>query len=252
MASTRPLEGKVALVTGASRGIGWATARLLAERGASVIVNGMEMSEALEAKAEALSAEFGTPCIALAADLAEPDQVKAMYKQVFTRFRRLDLMVNNAGILGDALIGMISDDMIDRVLRVNLHGGLHSLQQAARLMRRNPGGAIVNVSSIIGTAGNAGQAVYGASKAGLIGLTKSAAKELAPQNIRVNAVAPGFIETDMIGHLDDETRAARLAGIAMGRPGSAEDVARVILFLLSDEASYVTGQIIGVDGGMVI
>ncbi|MFA7429778.1 MAG: SDR family NAD(P)-dependent oxidoreductase [Rhodospirillaceae bacterium] len=244
--------GQVAVVTGASRGIGLATARRLAAGGANVVLASMASEDGLKAEAAALESRHGVRCLAVAVDVAEPDQVKALFRAVFQTFRRLDILVNNAGILGDALIGMIDDATIERTLRVNLHGGLHVLQQGARLMQRGSGGAIVTVSSIIGTRGNAGQLVYAASKAGLIGATLSAAKELGPKGIRVNAVAPGVIETDMIAHLDDATRAERLQGIAMGRLGTADEVARVIAFLVSDEAAYVSGQVLGVDGAMVI
>ena len=231
------MQGKVAVVTGAGRGIGLATAKALAERGAMVLRVGLADEQA---------------CDYIQADMAEADQVSALYRQVHKRFGRLDMLVNNAGILGDARLGMIAQAMMSRVMAVNLMGAINNIQAASKLMRRSGGGAIVSVSSIVGLRGNEGQTVYGASKAGLIGATLSAAKELAGDGIRVNAVAPGFIDTDMTAHLDPALSQARLAAIPMGRAGSADEVAEVIVFLCSDAARYVTGQVIGVDGGMVL
>ena len=226
------MDGKVAVVTGAGRGIGLATARLLAARGATVLRVGLGDEEA--------------------GDMGEPAQVAALWRQVHKRFGRLDILVNNAGILADARLGMIAQDMMRRALAVNLMGVIDNIQAASRLMRRAGGGAIVSVSSIVGLRGNAGQTVYAAAKAGIVGATLAAAKELAPDNIRVNAVAPGFIDTGMIAHLDPATTAERLAAIPLGRAGTALEVAEVIAFLASDAARYVTGQVVGVDGGMVL
>ncbi len=190
--------------------------------------------------------------MAFLCDVSDPAAVAHVYQQIFKTYGRLDALVNNAGILQDALLGMITPAVVERTLAVNLAGSLYNLQAAARLMSRKASGAIINVSSIIGVEGNVGQALYGSSKAGIIGLTKSAAKELAPKGIRVNAVAPGFIDTDMARQLPPEIFQQRVASVPMGRIGLPEDVAKVVLFLASDLASYVTGQVIGVDGGMVI
>jgi 3-oxoacyl-[acyl-carrier protein] reductase len=170
-------------------------------------------------------------------------------RELFKRHRRLDVLVNNAGILDDALLGMIRPE---RTFAVNALGVLHTMQASARLMARGGGGAIVNLASIIGITGNTGQVAYGGSKAAVIGMTRSAAKELAPQNIRVNAVAPGFIDTDMTRALDPQVFEERVAAVGMGRAGTPEEVAEAVVWLASDRARYVTGQVLGVDGGMVI
>jgi 3-oxoacyl-[acyl-carrier protein] reductase len=245
------LDGRVAYVTGSTRGIGWAIASALASNGATLILNGHRNAELLRARVTELSA-LGVPVLGLICDVADPGQVKTVYKSIFKEFGRLDILINNAGILGDALLGMIPEETINRTLAVNTKGAIYNVQGAARLMSRNRSGSIVNVTSIVGTQGNAGQVVYSASKAALIGLTLSASKELAPQGIRVNAIAPGYIETEMIQHLDATTHEQRLASIAMGRVGKPEEVALAALFLASDLSSYITGQILGVDGGMKI
>jgi 3-oxoacyl-[acyl-carrier protein] reductase len=190
--------------------------------------------------------------MATTADVADSAQVAVFYRKVFDRYRRLDVLVNNAGVLGDAVVGMIADDLIDNTMATNVKGAIYNLQAAARLMQRKKTGSIINLSSIIGTRGNRGQTVYGTSKAAIIGLTQSAAKDLAPANIRVNAIAPGYIDTPMIAHLDPTTHATWVANIGLGRIGKAEEVANAILFLASDLSSYVTGQVLGVDGGMVL
>ncbi|GIJ51684.1 3-oxoacyl-ACP reductase [Virgisporangium aliadipatigenens] len=246
------LDGRVALVTGSTRGIGWCTARALAAHGATVIVNSRADAEAAKARAAELTEAHCVPADALACDAADPEQIREAYRRIFGTHRRLDILVNNAGILEDALIGMISDDLVERVLRVNTFGPLHHLQAAARLMRRHGGGAIVNLTSIIGTHGNVGQAVYGSAKAAVVGLTRSAAKELAPHGIRVNAVAPGLIDTDMTRGIPPERYRELVDGIGMGRVGTPEQVANAVLFLAGDLAAYITGQVLGVDGGMRI
>ena len=248
-------EGKLALVTGARRGIGLATARLLAAAGAKVaLVNrsGDGDGPSLDDLARSLAAGHGTDCLAITADMADPSQVSESYRTLLKQFGRLDILVNNAGILGDARLGMIPDAMIRRVIDTNLVSVITNIQAASKLMRRGGGGAIVSVTSIVGVRGNPGQVVYAASKAGIVGATLSAAKELAPDHIRVNAVAPGFIDTDMIRHLDPEVAKNRLDAIPLGRAGSADEVAEAIVFLASDKARYITGQVLGVDGGMVL
>jgi len=250
--STWGLEGRVAIVTGASRGIGWATARLMAKDGAHVVLVSRGESGPLEARAAELETQSGCKCLAIVADVASATDVGNVYKRAFAEFRRLDVLVNNAGMLCDGLVGMISEERIARALDVNLAGSIRNLQMAARLMGRTGGGSIINMSSIMGTRGGAGQVVYSTTKAGIIGMTLAAAKELAPKRIRVNAIAPGYIATDMIRGLPEEIQRARLAAIPLGRIGDPEDVAKAILFLASDHAAYITGQVLGVDGGMVI
>ena len=246
------LRDKVSFITGSTRGIGWATAREFARHGATVILNHRGSATLLEERCRELEAEFHGTVIGLAADVTEAAAVKNCYVEIFRRFKRLDVLVNNAGILQDALLGMISDETMRAVIDTNLVGSLVHLQEASRLMTRNRRGSIINVSSIIGRFGNEGQTVYAASKAAVIGMTMAAAKELAPKNIRINAVAPGFIDTAMTRQLPPEKFQQRKAGIRMGRIGTAEEVAQVIVFLASDMSSYVTGQVLGVDGGMII
>ena len=246
------LEGKIAFVTDSTRGIGWATTQRFGAEGAVVILNGHTDQALLDQRVDELEAASGTEVWGALCDVADPGQIRDVYQQIFRRHKRLDVLVNNAGILQDALLGMIPDEVVQQTFAINTFGAFYNLQAAARLMSRAKSGSIINVSSIIGVTGNEGQVVYGASKAAVIGLTRSAAKELAPQNIRVNAVAPGFIETDMTAQLPEEKYEERLASIKMGRIGRPGDVAGVILFLASDLSRYVTGQVIGVDGGMVI
>ncbi len=245
------LENRVALITGASRGIGQATALQFAAHGAQTVLVARQ-ADHLQQTCDAIQAINGMPPIILDYDVTDLTAVGKAFSDLFKRTKRLDILVNNAGILNDALLGMVSTVQIKETFAINVDAVIYHMQYAGRLMSRNKSGSIINVSSIIGRVGNAGQTVYAASKAAVIGATYSAAKELAPNNIRVNAIAPGFIATDMTGHLPQEKYDERFAGIKMGRVGTAEDVANVALFLASDLSSYVTGQVIGVDGGMLI
>ncbi len=245
------LEGKIALITGASRGIGAATAKAFAKHGATLALTAQD-KEPLHALAETLNKQYGTTCLVHTGDVRDNASVQSLYKDVFTRYGRLDVLAANAGILVDGLIGMIPEKDLRDVLDVNVSGVFHHVQSATRLMRRHKTGSIIFTSSIIGRTGNKGQAAYAASKAALLGLMLSAAKELGPDGIRVNAIAPGFIETNMTKHLSQPVRQERLDGIALGRTGQPEDVADVLLFLASDLSRYVSGQIIGVDGCMVV
>jgi 3-oxoacyl-[acyl-carrier protein] reductase len=215
------------------------------------VINGRSGDDT-ERRAAELADELGGETLAVACDASRSDEVEAAYQSVFRRFKRLDVLVNNAGVLADALLGMISPADVERVVATNLFGSIYHLQAASRLMRRGRSGSIVNMASIVGLTGNAGQAVYSSSKAAVVGLTRSAAKELAPLGIRVNAVAPGFIDTDMTRALPEEVFEERVASVKMGRLGRPEDVAGTVLYLASDLSAYVTGQVIGVDGGMLI
>ena len=251
MESGLRLDGRVALVTGSTRGIGWATACLLAQHGATVVLHGRAPQPQLEERVAEIRGRFGVPAIGISGDVADAAAIRASYAQVFRDLRRLDVLVNNAGVLRDGLLGMIPDDVIHRTFEVNVFGCICHLQEASRMMARKRSGSIINVSSIMGRVGKEGLTVYSASKAAMIGATLSAAKELAPKNIRVNAVAPGFIDTDMARQMPETIYTERIKSIKMGRIGTPEDVANLILFLASDLSSYVTGQVIGVDGGML-
>ncbi|HYF22790.1 MAG TPA: 3-oxoacyl-ACP reductase FabG [Caulobacteraceae bacterium] len=248
----RLLEGRIALVTGATRGIGRATAELFAAHGAHVLLNGRDADRAGQAAEEigrAYPDATVEPCVF---DVGDAESIKLAFTDVHRRHKRLDVLVNNAGVLRDALVGMVSGAMLEEVMRINFTGSFLCAQMAARLMSRRRSGSIVNVSSIIGRYGNPGQAAYASSKAAVLGLTFSLAKELGPEGIRVNAIAPGFIATDMIEAVPQERRDSIQAGIRMGRLGKPEEVAATALFLASDLSAYVTGQVIGVDGGMTV
>ena len=245
------LKGKAALVTGGSRGIGRAGCLELARRGACVAVNYAGNAAAAEETVESCKA-MGVDAFSVQADVADAAACDAMVKEVLSRFGRLDILVNNAGITRDGLMPMLKDADWDAVLDANLKGAFHCMRAAYRPMMKQKYGRVVNLSSIVGLRGNAGQANYAASKAGLIGLTKSMAKELAGRNVTVNAVAPGFIDTDMTAALPEKARESMLASIPMGRLGQGEDVAKAVAFFAGDGAGYVTGQVLCVDGGMAV
>ena len=245
------LQGKCALVTGGSRGIGRAVCLELARQGARVAVNYAGNAAAAEETVQACAAR-GAEAFAVQADVADAAACEAMVKEVLARFGRLDILVNNAGVTRDGLMPMMKEADWDAVLDTNLKGAFHCMKAVYRPMMKQKYGRIVNLSSIVGLRGNAGQANYAASKAGLIGLTKSMAKELAARNVTVNAVAPGFIDTDMTAALPEKAREAMLTTIPMGRLGQAEDVAQAVAFFAGDASAYVTGQVLCVDGGMAV
>ncbi|MFC4557082.1 3-oxoacyl-[acyl-carrier-protein] reductase [Virgibacillus kekensis] len=245
------LEGKSALVTGASRGIGRSIALELARQGANVAVN----FAGNEAKAQSVVEEIeqlGVKSIKIQADVANADDVKAMIKEVTGTFGSLDILVNNAGITRDNLLMRMKEDEFDQVINTNLKGVFQCTKAVSRQMMKQKSGRIINVASIVGVSGNPGQANYVAAKAGVIGLTKSTAKEFASRNILVNAVAPGFISTDMTDALTEEQKESMLGMIPLGKLGQPEDVAKVVRFLASEDSNYMTGQTLHIDGGMVM
>lgn len=246
------LSNKVSLITGSTRGIGFFTAKVFAQHGSHVILSGRSITELERAKQDILSITPTAKLSILELDVAQPESVKQAFQSIFKSHKRLDVLAANAGILDDALVGMVTEKQISQIFSTNTFGVIYCAQYASRLMARNKHGSIINLSSIIGVEGNVGQTVYAGSKSAVIGITKSLAKELAPQNVRVNAIAPGFIDTDMARSVSSEKYAERIASIKIGRIGTPEEVANVALFLASDLSSYVTGQVIGVDGGMLI
>ena len=243
------LAGKTALITGGSRGIGQSIAVKLARSGATVSIGGL--SDILETRSLIESA--GVPADNLLftrADVTSPDDIESLVKATIDRFGKIDILVNNAGITRDGLLLRLKLDDWDAVLNTNLRGAFLCTQKVLSGMVRNRSGRIINISSVVGEAGNPGQANYAAAKAGIIGLTKTTAREVASRGITVNAVAPGFIETDMTANLNEQVRDRLKAQIPQSRFGSAEDVAEIVEFLASDRSSYITGQVINVDGGM--
>ena len=249
MEGNRTLQGKVALITGASRGIGLTIARRLGAAGARIVVNDIVFREGPEAVIEAMKA-VGAEARTFESNVTDSTQVEEMFQTIQEEWDGVDILVNNAGITRDGLLMRMSDEQWDSVLNVNLKGAFLCSRAAVRGMMRKRWGRIISLSSVVALAGNPGQVNYAASKAGLIGLTRTLSREVASRNITVNAVAPGFIATDMVEVLSDEMKAKVMERIAMGRFGTAEDVAGVIAFLASEEASYVTGQVIGIDGGL--
>ena len=245
------LTGKNALVTGGSRGIGRAVCLGLARQGANVAVNYAGNAQAAEEVAAACRA-LGVESFAVQADVADAAAVDAMVKQVIETFGSLHILVNNAGITKDKLALQMKEEEFDAVVDTNLKGAFLCMKAAYRPMMKQRYGRIINLSSVVGLRGNAGQANYAASKAGLIGMSKSIAKELASRNVTVNLVAPGFIDTDMTAVLPEAAREALLKSIPMGRLGQSEDVARAVAFFAAEEAGYITGQVLCVDGGMAV
>jgi 3-oxoacyl-[acyl-carrier protein] reductase len=248
VAGLQELAGKVAAVTGGSRGIGRGIAEQLAAAGARVAV----IARSGERAQETAATLTGNGHAGYACDVSAAESVNALVKQIESEMGSLDILVNNAGVTGDNLLMRLSDAEWDRVMNTNLKGAFNTIRAASRGMMRRREGRIINITSVVGITGNAGQSNYAASKAGLIGLTKSVAKELASRSILCNAVAPGFIETEMTETLGESTREALLGQIALGRLGRSEEIASVVRFLSGPGAAYITGQVIVVDGGMVI
>lgn len=242
------LEGKVALVTGGSRGIGEGIVRKLISSGASVVFTYRSSAERANALISELDA--GDRLVAFQSDAADYNQAEELIKNTLEKFEKIDILVNNAGITKDGLMLRMTEEQWDQVIEVNLKSVFNLTKHALRPMMKNRGGAIINLTSVVGVFGNAGQANYAASKAGIIGFTKSIAKEVGSRNIRCNALAPGFIETEMTESLDDKTRDAYLANVPLKRFGRVEEVASTIAFLGSDDASYINGQVISVCGGL--
>ena len=243
------LSGKTAVVTGASRGIGRAIAEKLAAEGAFVVINYNGSKEAAETVLAGIRAAGGDGCV-MQCNVSDFAACEAWMKEILALYGKIDILVNNAGITKDGLMLRMKDEDFDRVIQTNLRGAFVCVREAAKIMTRQRHGRIINISSVVGQMGNAGQINYASAKAGLIGLTKSAAKELAGRNVTVNAVAPGFVETDMTASLPDDVRAAYIDAIPLKRLGTPQDIADAVAFLASPGAGYITGQVIAVNGGM--
>jgi len=245
------MMSKVAFITGATRGIGKAIALELANEGYNIALNYRTENEALESLKKEIS-EIGVECYPVQGDVSKAEDAERMTKEIIEHFEQIDVLVNNAGITKDNLILRMKEEEFTDVINVNLVGTFNITKNVIKYMTKKRYGKIINLSSVVGISGNAGQSNYAASKAGIIGFTKSIAKELASRNITANAVAPGFIQTDMTNVLKDEIKEAIEGTIPLKRLGTAEDVAKVVKFLASEESSYITGQVINVDGGMLM
>lgn len=244
------LKDKIAVVTGGSRGIGRAISMTLAAAGATVVVNYQRNAAAAEETVAAITAADGA-AIGMQADVSLGEDVERMFKTVIERYGTVDILVNNAGITRDTLLLRMKEDDFDTVIDTNLRGVYLCTRAALRPMTKARSGRIINITSVVGLIGNAGQSNYAAAKAGIIGFTRAVAREMASRNITVNAVAPGYIETELTAGLGDQVRAAILEAIPLGRLGTPQDVANLVCFLASDAAAYITGQTLTVDGGMV-
>ena len=245
------LHEKVAIVTGASRGIGREIALLFAREGAKVVITARNQ-ELLDSLLEEIKKIGGQECLSFVLDVKDPQKIEEMVDKTLDKFHRVDILVNNAGVTRDGLLLRMSDSDWDEVLDTNLKGTFFCMRSVARIMMRQRAGRIINMASVIGLIGNAGQANYAASKAGIIALTKSAAKELGSRNVLINAIAPGFVDTEMTQALSDNIRENILKSIPVGFLGKPGDIASAALFLASDQSSFITGQVITVDGGMVM
>ena len=244
------LKNQTCLVTGASRGIGKSICSIFAENGARLILTGRDLDDLRNVSEELPNRHLKHLYFQM--NVQNTQQIESVFKELKKSNIHINTLVNNAGIMEDATLQMVKPEAIENIYSTNVYGTIYPSQQAIKPLIRNKGGSIINLTSIIGTNGNKGQTVYGSSKSAIIGFTKSLSKELAPLNIRVNAIAPGFIDTDMTKGMDENFYKKNISSIGMQRIGKPEDVARLALFLASDLSSYVTGQIIGVDGGMII
>lgn len=244
------LENKVAIITGSARGIGKSIAERFIAEGAKVVIS--DINEELAVQTANELKKSGGDAIALAADVSKMDSAEQLISKTVETYRSVDILVNNAGITRDTLLIRMSEADWDAVISVNLKGSFNCLKSAAKVMMKQRSGVIINVSSVVGIMGNFGQANYAASKAGLIGLTKSAAKELAPRGITVNAIAPGFIETEMTHKLSDQVKDSFLSAIPLKRPGTPGDISNAVVFLASGDSSYITGQVLQIDGGLLM
>ena len=245
------LKGKTAVVTGASRGIGRAIAIKLAKLGANIVVNYRNSVEAVQEVVKEIEA-LGVKALAVQCDISNFSDVESMMKQSMAEFGSIDILVNNAGITKDGLLMRMKEEEFDSVIDINLKGAFNCTRHVSAIMLKQRSGRIINISSVSGLTGNAGQVNYSSAKAGIVGMTKAVAKELASRGVTCNAVAPGYIQTDMTEGLSDKVKETIMNNIPLKRLGSAEDVASTVAFLASEEASYITGQVINVDGGMVM